>query len=1184
MNTIIFHNGEDEQWNNTPLYRHPIPIKSLRVMNLLAIFILFLCTFSFAEANAQKVSLEVKNAAFTEVALRIQKQTGYSFSISKRFSDVAKPVTLKVEQADLKQVLEILFKNQPFGYTINGKVISLIDKSKDKRQNQSPNTEQKDQDRVRGRVVDQENDPIADATVVLKGKNIKTSTNENGYFTINAGEGDRLAIQIMGYRTTEIPVTLPLETITLQKIEQEIEEVAVIKTGYQNIPKERATGSFVFIDSALLERSVTTNILERLDGVTSSTIFNKTGGYNTPVISIRGRSTILGNPNPLVVVDNFPYHGDISTINPADVESITILKDAAAASIWGTQAGNGVIVVTTKSGKFNQKTQVKLNSNLTIGQKPRLFTQRQMTSAEYIEVELDMFERGRYNSRINNGFDYLSPAVEIMLQHRNGQIDLDRRNLMLDSLGKLDIRDDLLEYYYRTPVNQQYSLNISGGGQQQKFFLSAGYDRNASESIGHHSERLTINGQNTYNLFNDKLQIVSGLQFSNNKAAGLYQPRPLNSTLFPYMKVADEEGNPIPVPGRFRFSYVAAQVDKGLLDWSYTPLNELKPNVIDNTLNFRIQNNVTYKIANPLKIIAYHSYQKGLSDNSTQQFEDSYYTRDLINSISSINTTTGLVTRPIREGDILQNGRNTLTSQYGRLQLAFDHNFSHDHQLNAIAGAEVSEIRTEGSSSTLYGYDPETGNNNNAAIDFTKLYPRYVGSGTYQIPTGLNNKGLIDRNISYYVNTSYTYRSLYTLSVSARRDQSNIFGVDANQKGVPLWSVGGLWHIYKEDFYQIEWLPQLSIRGTYGYNGNVDKNTSAYLTMISQSNNLYGVPRNRITNPPNPNLRWERVSNLNLALDFATKNKRLSGSIEIYQKHGKDLIGFSPLAPQTGMTQYRGNNANLKTRGVDIILNSQNLTGKVKWQTSFLANYVKDKVSQYATVPGANSSIINETAYNIPLVGFPYNGIFAYRWAGLDETGAPQSYLNGQISKDYSAIQTSTNRDELVYMGSKAPTFYGSLLNTLSYKAIQLSFLINYKTGHVFRITNSLSNSTLYSSVNAGPYTSSPDYGKRWQQPGDELMTNVPSLAYPANSNRLAVYSGSEILVHKADHIRLQDVRLSLDLNSNVIRKLKLHRLSVFAYANNLGILWKANKGGFDPESVDIQQSRSFAFGLIVNL
>lgn len=1184
MNTIIFHNGEDEQWNNTPLYRHPIPIKSLRVMNLLAIFILFLCTFSFAEANAQRVSLEVKNAAFTEVALRIQKQTGYSFSISKRFSDVAKPVTLKVEQADLKQVLEILFKNQPFGYTINGKVISLVDKSIDKRQNQSPNPEQKYQDRVRGRVVDQQNNPIAKATVVVKGTSTKTATDDNGSFSISANEGERLTIQIMGFRSAEVPVALPLETITLQKVEQEIEEVAVIKTGYQNIPKERATGSFVFIDSALLERSVTTNILERLDGVTSSTIFNKTGGYNTPDISIRGRSTILGNPNPLIVVDNFPYHGDISTINPADVESITILKDAAAASIWGTQAGNGVIVVTTKSGKFNQKTQVKLNSNLTIGQKPRLYTQRQMTSAEYIEVELDMFERGRYNSRINNGFDYLSPAVEIMLQHRNGQIDLDRRNLMLDSLGKQDIRDDLLEYYYRAPVSQQYNLNISGGGQQQKFFLSAGYDRNSSESIGHRSERFTINGQNTYNLFNDKLQVVSGLQFSNNKAAGLYQPRPLNSNFFPYMKVADNEGNPIAVPGRLRLSYVAAQEGKGLLDWNYVPLDEMEPNVFDNTLNFRIQNNVTYKIVNPLKIIAYHSYQKGLSDNIIQQYADSYYTRDLVNSISSINPTTGLVTRPIREGDILQNGKNVLTSQYGRLQIAFDHIFSQNHAVNAIAGAEVSEIRTDGSSSTLYGYDPETGSNNNAAIDFTKLYPRYVGSGTYQIPTGLNNKGLIDRNISYYANTSYSYRSLYTLSISARRDQSNIFGVDANQKGVPLWSIGGLWHIAKEDFYHIDWLPQLSLRSTFGYNGNVDKNTSAYLTMQSQSNNLYGVPRNRISNPPNPDLRWERVSNLNLAIDFATKNNRISGSIEIYQKHGKDLIGLSPLAPQTGLTEYRGNNANLKTRGIDLLLNTRNLIGTLQWQTSFLANYVKDKVTHYAVEPGANSTIINETAYNIPLVGFPYNGIFAYPWAGLDATGAPQSYLDGKISTDYSAIQTSTNRDELVYMGTRAPIFFGSLLNTISYKSIQFSFLINYKTGHVFRIINSLNNSTLYSSINAGSYTGSPDYGIRWKQSGDELITNVPALVYPSNANRLSIYSGSEILVDKADHIRLQDVRLSVDLNSNIIRKLKLHRLSVFAYANNLGILWKANKGGFDPESVDIQQSRSFAFGLIVNL
>jgi len=1151
-------------------------------LKLVLYFIFLLSLISIGQTFGQQISVSSQNEKLVTVLKTIRKQSnGYNFAFDASLLKNAKPVTVTLQKVTLQKALEEIFRNQPLNFEIKGNTIFIKEKQITVPRSQNNNSFQEP---ITGRVVDTENRPIANVTVIVKGKSTRTVTDENGYFSINASIDDQLALQILGFNSAEVPITLPLQTIRLHKVEQEIEEVAIIKTGYQNIPKERATGSFVFIDSALLERSVTTNILERLDGVTSSTIFNKTGGYNTPDISIRGRSTILGNPNPLIVVDNFPYHGDINTINPADVESITILKDAAAASIWGTQAGNGVIVVTTKSGKFNQKTQVKLNSNITLGQKPRLYTQRQMTSAEYIEVELDMFERGRYNSRINNGFDFLSPAVEIMLQHRNGQINLDRRNLMLDSLGKQDIRDDLLKYYYRAPVSQQYNLNISGGGQQQKFFLSAGYDRNSAESIGHHSERFTINGQNTFNLFNDKFQIVSGLQFSNNNAAGLYQPRPLNSNFFPYMKVADDEGKPIPVPGRLRFSYIEAQEGKGLLDWNYIPLNELEPNVFDNTLNFRIQNNVSYTIVTPLKISAFHSYQKGLIENTTQHYADSYYTRDLVNSISSINPTTGLVTRPIREGDILQNGKNVLTSQYGRLQIAFDHIFSQNHAVNAIVGGEVSEIRTDGSSSTLYGYDPETGSNNNAAIDFTKLHPRYVGSGTYQIPTGLNNNGLIDRNISYYANTSYSYRSFYTLSVSARRDQSNIFGVDANQKGVPLWSIGGLWHIFKEDFYKIDWLPQLSIRGTYGYNGNVDKNTSAYLTMQSQSNNLYGVPRNRILNPPNPNLRWERVNNVNLAVDFATKSNRLSGSIEVYQKHGKDLIGLSPLAPQTGLTQYRGNNANLKTRGVDVILNSHNLTGKVKWQTSLLANYVKDKVTHYAAEPGANSTIIVGTAENIPLVGYPFNSVFAYRWAGLDNTGSPKGYLSGETTQDYAAIIRSTDRDELLFMGSRSPVLYGSIMNTLSYKNIQLSFLINYKTGHVFRIGNSLNNSTLYNTSNPGSYISSPDYGTRWKQQGDELLTNVPALVYPSNSNMSALYNGSEILVHKADHIRMQDIRISVDLSSNLKKRLPFQRLSLFAYASNLGIIWKANKKGVDPESVNIRQARNFAFGLIANL
>lgn len=1038
------------------------------------------------------------------------------------------------------------------------------------------------QHQIRGVVTDSEGIPVPGVHVLISGTQTGTFTDSNGTYSISTHPTDVLIFSYVGFDTVEKSIGGQTEiNVTLKESVTDLGAVTVVSTGYQETPKERATGSFVHLDNELINRSVSTNILERLDGVSSGLIFNKSGGFNTPDISIRGRSTILGNPEPLVVVDNFPYSGDISTLNPNDVESITILKDAAAASIWGTRAGNGVIVIKTKSGKFNQKIQVNFTSNVTVGQKPQLYTQRGMTSAEYIEVETDMFERGRYSSTINNGYAALSPAVDILLMHRNGEIDLGTRTSMLNSLAQYDSRDDLLKYFYQVPVNRQYNLNLSGGSETQKFFLSAGYDHNTLQRVGSSFERFTFNGQNTYNLFHNKLQWVSGMQFTTdkNKSAPALPSRLLQ---FPYLNLADEEGNALPLARDLRFSYIEAQEGSGLLDWYYRPLDERDPSRFSNSQNFRLQNNLTFRIAKPLSLIAFHSYQKGTATNNNHNYADSYYTRNIINSISSVDPGTGFVTRPVNEGEILESNRSTLTSQYGRLQLAFDEIYG-EHAVNAIAGAEISEYKLDNASYTLYGYNPETGSNANAAIDFSRQYSRYTGSGSYQVPTGISNRVLLDRNVSYYTNASYTYGQKYTVTASARKDKSNIFGVESNQKGVPLWSVGGLWHIGKEKFYQVNWLPKLSLRATYGYNGNVDKSTSAYFTQKLTFNNEYGLPQYQVANPPNPALRWEKVNNINIGIDFSTRNNRFGGTIEYYQKRGQDLIGIAPIAPQTGITDFRGNNANLKTKGLDIILNCKNIVGVFKWSSSLLLNHVKDEVSHYEAEPGGNSDIVGGgNASDTPLVGFPYNAIFSYRWAGLDEAGNPVGYLNGETSEDYTAIANSIDRDEMVYSGTRLPTLFGSVRNTLEYKGLRFSFLISYKGGHVFRQPHPLNSINLFS--RSGPsYTLTTDYDKRWKVPGDELRTNVPSLVYPTNSRREAIYNYSEILIHEADHVRLQDVRLSYTLNKTALKQLPTKQLSFFCYANNLGILWKKNSEGFDPDNLDIAQTRNISLGLTAN-
>jgi TonB-linked SusC/RagA family outer membrane protein len=1141
------------------------------IMRLTTVILIATLMQVSAASLAQRVTLNQKKTSLEKIFREIHKQTGYDFLYDKGLLDKKLPLDVMAVNEPLEQVLDRCLAEQSLSYAIEDKMIVIKEKSiLDKVIAYFANID------VTGRVVDEKGDPVAGATVKVKGTSMVASSNSDGFFVLrNVSEYAMLEISYMGYQSREVKVSKDIGSIQLVMADTKLDEVEILNTGYQKLPKERATGSFTLIDSTLINRSVGSNILNRLDGVTSSLIFNKNivggTGFKSSTISIRGRSTIMGDPNPLVVVDNFPYTGDINSINPNDVETITVLKDAAAASIWGTRAGNGVIVITTKAGKFNKKLQIGFNSNVNIGQKPKLYSTPQLSSREYIEVEKYLFSQNKYNTVINNGYGALSPGVEILLLRRQNLIGDVRLNAMLDSLANYDVREDQLKYLYRMPINQQYQLDISGGAANQRYYLSGGYDRNLATENTDSYERFTLNANNTYRFLNNKLELNSILQFMTDKMIG---QRRINAPFVPYENFADAEGGSLAVTdGILRLSYIEAQQSKGLLDWHYRPLDENVPTTFNTATVFRINNQFSYSVTNFLKLAAYHSYQKGV-DNAVRSYgKDSYYARNQINSISSIATGTGLVTRPIAIGNILENTQNVSTANYGRLQASFDKQFSNSHIVNGIAGFEISNTLSNLDANTLYGYNPEIGTNSNATIDFSRNYTNYYTGGSARIPTGIRTTGIIDRYRSYYANVSYSYLNRYTVSGSARKDESNIFGVKSNQKGVPLWSTGISWDISRETFYKSSFIPYLRVRATYGYNGNVDKSTSAYLTARPDGVNTYNAPYSLITNPPNPSLIWEKVRNMNFALDFASVNNRFSGSIEAYQKKGMDLIGTSPIAPQAGVSQFKGNSANLLTKGIDLTFNVKLLNGSVKWTTSLINSYVNDKVTYFMAAPLSNLNVTTGN-YNNPLVGYPYNSLFSFKWAGLDNTGAPQGYLNGVLSKDYTAIMNSLNRQDIQFNGSQSPTLFGSMINSFSWKQLNLSFNIIYKTGYYLR-RSSLSNSSLYN----GGYKMS-DYENRWQAPGDEMITDVPSLLYPVNVNRYSIYSNSEIVVFKADHIRLQDVRLSYDLTRAKIKKLPLRSLNIFAYATNLAILWKENKFDIDPDSPSIHQGTNIAFGL----
>ncbi|SOD13918.1 SusC/RagA family TonB-linked outer membrane protein [Pedobacter xixiisoli] len=1179
---IFFDNCCSHSGDKQPLSIFRQLGRLFRPPTLFRILLLFTFLFISIVTHAVQVTLNLKSVPLETAFAEIKKQSGYGFWYEKKDIADLPRVTIDVKNVDLTTVLEACLKGQPLTYQVFDRTVVV------KRKLATPPAvvpvRKALQEKVRGKVVDaQTKEPLAGVLVKVKSPPMSVVTNDKGEFELNLPNGRyELTIQYLGYAVLEVDLVTPSaeeRLFTLTPSENTLEEVHFVSTGYQQLQKERVTGSFTLIDSTLINRSVGSNIIERLDGVTSGLVFNRNRTQNSQSeFNIRGRSTIFGEDKPLVVLDNFPFEGDLNSINPNDIKNIAILRDAAAASIWGTRAGNGVIVITTYSGSFSSKPSVSINVNTTVFGKPDLYQAPWFSNEEWLDIEQFLFGRGAYNTTLNNRFGYVSEGVAIMDKRRRNLISSADSLRMINELKGNDIRSQMLDHLYRNNFSQQYAVNINGGGENHKYVISGGYDGNLGSRTTDYSDRITLTVNNIFRAIKNKLEITSRINFSTMKAGN--NPNAYVSPASPYERLVDGSGHVLPVQRDLRFSYIDTIGGGKLLDWRYYPLGENITSSKRGQLNYVVNTGVNYAFTNWFKLNILYQHQRQNSENIGIYGGESYYVRDLINRYSVINYSAGTVNSPIPVGEIRLNNQSSYVADYGRAQLNFSENFNEVHSLSVMGGFEIRSSRNETAANRLYGFNPETFTNGNAGIDFTRNYPVIYNGGTGRIDMGFANGYQVDRYLSYFGNLSYEFSDRYVLTLSARKDESNLFGVKSNQKGVPLWSAGALWNISKESFYRSGWLPFISFKASYGYSGNVSKDLSAYLTASPQVTNNYGIVYSAIINPPNPSLRWEKIKIINLGLSFATIGNRVSGTIEPYLKDGLDLFGESALAPQTGMATYFGNTASTRTKGIDISLNTINLKSPLQWSTNLNFSVTKDKVIEYDRDQGVNSNFITQT-YNNPMVGNPYFSIYSYRWAGLDNIGDPQLYLNGQVSKSYSAVANSTNRSNIRYIGSTVPTTYGNIINNFNYKEFEISFNVTYRLGYYFR-RNSLNNALIYST---GGFAQNIDYANRWKQAGDELITSVPALVYPNVTQRTNAYMNADVLIEKGDNIRLQDIRLLW--NANKIAFLKKHgvRLKLYSNISNLGYLWVANDLGLDPDVPrkalgTVSPRTNFSFGL----
>ena len=1023
-----------------------------------------------------------------------------------------------------------------------------------------------------GTVEDEEGKAIPNVNIVNGRIKTEVQTDHEGKFSIQGTAGDTIMISKVGFQSLSWVFTAERHSMTFQlkKSNNVLQEVE-ISTGYQKIRKDRLTGSAYYLDSEQLELNVGSNVLDRLKDVVPG--LNLLGRH--PNMTIRGVSSIHGNMSPLIVVDDFPYEGDINDINPEDVETISVLKDAAAAAIWGTRAGNGVIVITTKKGSFGQRPEISFQSNMTVGNKPDLFYTPTMSVSDYIDTERRVFEEGGYTATESN-LDRLplSEVVELLIAHREKEISLDKLESSIDLLKQHDIRKDINKFLVRKTMASRSNLNIRGGGEQHVYSISTGYDRNLPQQLRVSNDRLTLRANNAFSFFEKRLTVQADIFGVFHKQ--IMDGHSIYTGLSPYERLVDSDGKHRAIYGFYRKPWLDQAENMGLLDWQYRPLDELE-NGDRNKMaeNYQFNLGAAYKLLPNLRLKVLYQYAADNGREETHYSVDSYFARDLINKFAQINDS-GLPTFPIPRSGILDEGTERNRSNSLRGNLTYDNTLG-KHEINVMLGWEMRDRTMRSGRQRFYGYDEEY--MSNQVVDYTKAYAMsYFTRRTDEIPFVQSLRYRQNRNLSYYANLNYSFDGRFTVSASARKDKSNVFGVSANLKGVPLFSIGAVWNVHKEPWLLDELKGIWRVKASFGYNGNMDNTLSSQITANYLAASATYLNRAEIINPPNADLRWERVKNANFGLQWISDGGRLDIGAEYYIKNGLDLIGDSPYAPSSGVDFYRGNTASTAGNGLELTVNTVNIDRAFKWKTGLLFSHAKDKITRYLLKPSVMANAIEYGTTAFPIEGASRFAIYSFPWAGLDPTnGNPRGYLDGEISDDYRNIIAGTTLENATLNGPSFPTVFGAFRNTFLWRQWSASVNITYRFGYYVRM-KSISYGFNYGLGGHG------DIYKRWQKPGDEQHTYVMSMPEAdGDLYRDRFYTYGSQLVEKGDHIRLSDIRVAYVDNYGLKRNRRL-KIQYFMQFSNLGLLWVKNSRNIEPDNNNVPFPFQMSIGTKIGL
>lgn len=1009
---------------------------------------------------------------------------------------------------------------------------------------------------VSGFIYTAEGTPLEGCTIAEKNSSNKAITTSTGFFTLKVSSSpSRLTFSHIGFELKEMDAVAGSNiTVNLTTANKQIQDVVV--TGYQSYQKNRTTGSFELLKQDDLQRRITTNILEKINGLVPGV------NLENGIYKIRGTSTFYANNNPLYVIDGFPVEQNINAVvSSDDVESITFLKDAASSAIWGVRASNGVIVITTKSGKIqNKKTEISFYSNLALQKAPDFNTMPIATTKHIVDLEFNSLKAGLF-SRVIDENSYFSLVEEVYENEKRGRITPAEAVIRLDKLRGNNLRNYQNDFV-RESFNQEYNLALKGGANNVSYYFSGAYNKNLPTLIGNKDDRINLN-------FKMDLRLTSRLKFFINNTTTFRNSsnNPISWRNLPqYQALRDDAGNFLPV-----YTEDLSQLKKnqlrgfGYLNWNYNPIqDQAEINDKSRFLDSRIQTGFEYTITDGIRFST--RFQNEFSSELAQNINsvNSYQARGLYNfwtSYVTVSTPTGPrydLTKRLPLGGIYResNARSNVTYVRNQLDINKTLGKNRQHNITAFLGTELRKIVSESTTpAPLFGYNEQS----LASSDISFESALNFAGVNFTAPERLASRSFTDnRFVSFYSDVNYSLKGKYFASASARIDQTNLFGTDPKYRYKPLWSAGLAWNISNESFFKVKHIDFLKLRATYGFNGNVDDTYGPFLKVFAYSSS--GFSRARIIAPANPTLRWEQTAVGNLAIDFKAFQSRLSGSIEVYFKKSTDLLGDIALDPTFGFPIARLNTASLRNNGFEFninysIIQQKNFNWNVGWNFATNNNQVLKSFTP-------NSTAINLLSGQNKLVDKPISAQYAYSWAGLSATGNPRVYDKDGKVVDGLPSNLLNVKEELLYVGQTSAPQYGGLTSFFSYKSLSVNAVLVYKFGNVFRRPTINYTNDIY-----GKGLIHEDLDKRWVNPGDENRTSVPAYPTSRNDQRMIVYLQSDHLVEKGSFIRLSELSLNWQLPNVFLNRIGVKNASLQIQGNNLGLLWKANKKGIDPEN-----------------